>query len=277
LKKDSNRLYPKKKIILFTVAALIVLAIAAVCIILIAKDTKDVSPNTPGNETGSVESNDTTETPVNTEVVTYTEKPSGIESESSSGTEKPDEPDKSDIGEGLTIVSLDPYSGAFVEDGSDDEVTNIYSLTVKNVGEEPVQFVSIDVSVEGGTAIFEATTIPQGSTIVILEKNRMEFSSSDYDSASITRCIRFIEEPSFHSDVIGVNGSDGELLISNLTENDLDGKVAIYYKTVKDGKYFGGITYSATVDGGIPAVSTVALTARHFKIEESHLMFVIYE
>lgn len=289
---ETPKLYSTKSKVLMALCALLVVAIAVVCIVLLANDKKsdggdatDVVTETDTEtetETDDGEHYKAVDTSVLTEDVSETENTPDTSTETSpADTDKPDDngidPSKRSIGEGLYITSIEPYSGPFVEDGSDEEVTNIMAATVKNYGTEPVQLVSISVKYGEDEALFEATTIPVGTSVVILEKNKKQFVEGDFDSAEVTSCIRFIEEPSFHSDVVGVTGADGELIIENVGTEDIENKVAVYYKSVKDGKYFGGITYSATIDSGIAAGNSVIVSARHFRIKDSRLMFVIYD
>ena len=202
------------------------------------------------------------------------------ETASSSGTESEDAGAPSNgfsLGEGLYLVSLNLYSGPFVEDGSDEEVEGVLAAKIRNLGDETVQYVSVNVETEEGTAVFEGTTILPGTSVTMLEKNRMKYTGKTYSGASINKVIRFVEEPSFCSDKIEVSGSDGQIMVKNISDEDITGKVAVYYKSVTEYGYFGGITYSATINGGISAGDSVIVSARHFMINDSRLMFVKYE
>ena len=217
---------------------------------------------------------DDTTTPADTGKETVTEDTGKETSPADNGVQKRG----TDLGDGITLISIEPYSGAFVEDGSDDPVEDIISIVIKNTGDKPVQMIDIGIETDNGDAQFIATTLFPNSSVVVLEKNRMKYpGSGKFGVAKINQIGRFIEEPSFYSDKFEVRGGDGTITVKNLTSEDVTGKVVVYYKTIRDGRYFGGITYQATLDGGIPAGSTVLSAANHFRIDRSRLVFVKYE
>ena len=63
------------------------------------------------------------------------------------------EPSKLDgvaIGNDLEIVSTGRYAGLFVEDGTDETVSDVFCIRVKNTGEQDVQYAHITLSRSGG-------------------------------------------------------------------------------------------------------------------------------
>ena len=297
------------------ICAVLVIAVIAVCIFFIAKESRPDDPAdsdqaySDGIETDTAADTaaDTEEMPqykpVDTQIETGDATDNKIaDTDSDSDTEKeqtetadgaPDtdkevvtadtdkkEPEKTgtDLGDGLFLVSIEPYSGAFVEDGSDEPVENIISIVVKNAGDSAVQMVDITLGTDYGDAEFSATTLLPNTSTVILEKNRMKYPGADkFGAAKIELLGRFIEEPSFFSDKFEIKGTDGFISVKNKSGKDIPENVRVYYKTVNDGKYLGGITYQATLSGGISAGDTIILSAAHFKIDGSRLMFVKYE
>ncbi len=314
---NEPKLYPLKTKIIIAVCSALVLAAVVVGIVLIAKSNKETDGKETGSaDTGTVTEDVTPDTedqsgyrPVDTGVVT--DEPIDTDKgETGTGTpdtetapdtdvDKPDDtaqpadtgidtdtPDTAnvpadkgvEIGEGIFLTAIEPYSGPFVEDGSDEQVDNIISIVVKNTGDNAIQLLNITVATENGDAEFSATTILPNTSVVVLEKNRMAYPGADkLGAAKISQIGMFLEEPSFYSDKFEVKGTDGTISITNKGSEDVSGKVVVYYKSVKDGKYFGGITYSATLNGGVPANTTILINANHFRINDSRLMFVKYE
>ncbi len=293
--------------------ALLVIAAVVVCIIVIAKGSGDGDGADTTHDSVTAESQTDTDDaspykPVDTDIVT--DEPEGDKAPDTdvpdtnvspdTGNGAPDTtgetPDTSksvtpadtddpapanagtDLGEGLILLSVEPYSGAFVEDGSDENVEDIISIVVKNAGDSAVQMVNISLETGYGTAEFTATTLLPNTSTVVLEKNRMKYPGADrFGTAKIELLGRFIEEPSFYSDMFEVKGADGYISVTNKSGSDVTENVRVYYKTVKDGRYFGGITYQATLNGGISAGNTILLNTSHFRINDSRLVFVKYE
>ncbi|MBQ7714993.1 MAG: hypothetical protein IJT70_03885 [Clostridia bacterium] len=246
-------------------------------------DTADLSDNGAGTETADTGSAQDTDEPESTEdtqsvdTADTSESGTGVDtvdtSEPSGGK---DEPRIDDLGHSLTLVSLESYSGRFVEDGTDDEVDNIVAATVRNDGDRPCQYIVFTVTTEDGIATFEASTIPAGASVLVLEKNRTPFTTAEFTAVDTETYIEFMEIPALHSDELKVSGADGQLIVANTGDGDITDNVTLYYKNVKDGKYFGGITYAASINGGIPAGQSVMVGANHFKIDSSRLMFINY-
>ena len=47
--------------------------------------------------------------------------------------------DDTDIGDGIVVESIGRYAGMFVEDGTDETVSEVFALTVRNTSEKTVQ------------------------------------------------------------------------------------------------------------------------------------------
>lgn len=177
----------------------------------------------------------------------------------------------------LTITSIDSYSGSFVEDGSDEEVNNIISITVKNTGAQTLQYAEATLVFEDVTAEFAFSTLRPGETMVVLEKNRLEYpKKAEVKEYQTQNVVYFEEEPGFCEDKFEVSAMDGAFNIKNISGEDLSGNVAIYYKNKQDDLYFGGITYRVVIEGGIEKDGIRQVVTEHFKLEESEVMFVGY-
>lgn len=181
------------------------------------------------------------------------------------------------LDDNLSITSVESYNGLFVEDGSDEEVENILSITVKNTGTKTLQYAEATLTFGDVTAEFAFSTLRPGETMVVLEKNRLEYpEKAEVTGHQIQNVVYFDEEPGFCEDKFEVSAMDGAFNIKNISGEDLSGNIAIYYKNKQDEIYFGGITYRVVIEGGIEKDGIRQVVTEHFKLEESEVMFVDY-
>ena len=161
------------------------------------------------------------------------------------------------------------YSGAFVEDGTDEEVKNVLSLQFKNSGSKDIQYAEYVFSYGKDTVTFKLSDLPAGQSCVVLEAGRHEFEKNESLSL-ISRVVAQVDEIPFARDeVLVVDNSDNTLTIMNLTEKEIP-VVRVFYKNYdsEDSVFFGGITYTATAEK-IPAGNGVTVAPEHFKTGDS--------
>ena len=143
--------------------------------------------------------------------------------------------------EGTSLVAerLAAYDGPFIEDGTNDEVTGIAALVLRNAGAETVT--QADILLEQGSQqlAFHADTIPPGMTVLVLEANRGTYSMTACTAACATAQTR--EYPKIPLDVepCGL----GILRETNPTQSPLYG-ICLYHKQWQDppGILVGGIS-----------------------------------
>ena len=76
------------------------------------------------------------------------------------------------LGEGIELQALSGYQGPYVEDGTDDIVSDVLAITVRNDGDKTVQYAHI-ILTQGETAYeFDVTTLPVGASAQLLELSR---------------------------------------------------------------------------------------------------------
>lgn len=183
-----------------------------------------------------------------------------------------------EITSGLSLVSIGSYTGMYIEEGKDVEVKDVIAVTVYNGSENDLQYAEIYVSVGEVFAQFDITCLPSGSSVTVLEKRLKNYvNGMQFKYITSSNVAFFNGKMPLHSDTIFVTCIDGYLNITNMSDTAIDSDVIVYYKKYKDGRYFGGITYTVTVKGGISAKSSVMMAAPHFDPDESKVMFVIYD
>lgn len=176
---------------------------------------------------------------------------------------------------GLQITDMGSYTGPFMEDGSDETVSNVLMIVLTNTGTEMLQYAQVQLSGPSGTAAFSVTTLPAGASVLLLEQNRMQDSQNlEFTSAAAYNVVFFPEDQTVHTDWFSFQGMEGALNVTNISGADISSDIEIYYKNLVDGRLYGGITYVARIPGGLTADETRQVMTGHFSSAESVIMFV---
>ena len=179
------------------------------------------------------------------------------------------------LSHGLVITEIGAYSGAYVEDGSDEQVSDVLMLVVANTGDAAIQYAEITLSAGEENAVFALSTLPVGEYMVVLEQNRMTYDEDTaYDQAEARNVARFSDQLSLCQDRIRIQPLDGAVNISNLSGEDIAGDVVIYYKNIADGMLMGGITYRIRLTDGMAAGEIRQIMSEHYSASGSRVMFV---
>lgn len=141
----------------------------------------------------------------------------------------------------VALWGLGDYEGEFLEENSDEPV-QCACLVLENTGVQMLEYVRIRLK----EMVFEATCIPPGEKVLVLEKNKCDFSLRPMDLA-VCEEYRYGEKSTQNSVYVSADGLR-DLIVTNLTEEPLP-SVQIRYKqySPEAGLYWGGITYTAEV------------------------------
>lgn len=179
------------------------------------------------------------------------------------------------VAEDIWILELGRYTGYYMEDGSDEIVSDVTRILVTNEGEKPVQYAKLILTGEAGDAVFELTTLLPGEPMVVLEANRKPYTDGDtYEDIRVENLAYFQYEPSLHAEQLQIQPLDGGINITNISGEDITGKIMIYFKDYAGGIYYGGITYCGTIEGGIRAGETKQVMSRNFTAEGTAVVFI---
>ena len=74
--------------------------------------------------------------------------------------------------EEIEVVSIQNIAGIFVEDGSDEVLDSVMSMTIKNNGDKMLQLAELTVHSDDADYSFKATSIPAGGEVRLMELNR---------------------------------------------------------------------------------------------------------
>ena len=194
-----------------------------------------------------------------------------ISSVNEEGVEKEENITLSDTN--LKIESVGSYSGIYIEDGSDEQVTNVAAMLITNNSDQMLQIAEITFQVnDTETASFKVTDLPAGTSTLVLEANKREYSEEDSYTYGET-ATGYMEQPSLEEDKFDLVTEGGKITLKNKTDQSYD-KVYVYYKYVQlGGAYLGGITYRTPFEN-VPANGEVESIAAHFNPESSKIMAV---
>lgn len=175
-------------------------------------------------------------------------------------------------GTGLVIDHIDSYTGVFVEDGSDENVENIFAAHITNSSDQNVEYAKINASLNGTPLSFEISDIPAGAGVTVLESSRTGYAEGTL--TYIDSQTAYTDSFSQMEDQIGtVVGEDNGITVTNLTQEDIP-CIRIFYKFASgETEYIGGITYTAKIDG-LEAGGSMTIYPSHFSAEGSRIMMV---
>ena len=189
--------------------------------------------------------------------------PSGASSANPFGTNFSDG-DFISLSNGLNITSIVNYAGSYMEDGSEEIVSGIFSVTVHNPTDRDLQLTRFTMEFQNFTAHFEATNLPAGGTAILLEKDRLNYTEVPLLSVQVENTAFFTENMTLQQDVVEISGLPGAINVKNISQSDISGTVYIYYKHRSGDTYYGGITYVTKVQGGLKAGEVKQIIASHF-------------
>ena len=171
---------------------------------------------------------------------------------------------------------LASYDGPFVEDGSDDEVTGISALVLRNCGERTVTDALVTLQQEALTMTFQAQTIPPGGTVLVLERDRQPYTSTKFalcsGQATVEEAILLAA-----TDLCITVSQMNWITVTNMSNRYMS-NVRLEHKGWLDepGICVGGIVYVTSI-GDLAPGKTVSVYADHFADEYSRIIRVTCE
>ncbi len=150
------------------------------------------------------------------------------------------------MGDGeLVAESLQAYDGLYLEDGSNDKVTGVAALMVRNAGDRDISSAMVTVEQAGQRLHFFVTWLPAGGRVLVLEYGRAAFGTGP-----ITECsVAGVRWESFYAEGLLFRESEhGQLLVTN-DKGRSARNIRLRYKLYVIGEdyYLGGITFCTYV------------------------------
>ena len=190
-------------------------------------------------------------------------------------TTAPTELRSMELGDGIVIEELLPYSGIFREDRTDEEVRDVLAIRVSNRGATYIQTMNIILSDGAEEAVFSLSTLFPGDTVIVPELGRMNYGDAPAFTAARSENVAvFPEAPDLCADKLEIQCLSGVMNITNISGEDIPEDIFIYYKNYEDGIYTAGITYRVRLSGGLKAGEIRQGSAAHFDPDTSRVVFV---
>ena len=184
---------------------------------------------------------------------------------------------ESSLGNGIYIVSSEPYTGPFWEDGSDTAVEDIWSLKIVNSSDEDIEYLKIHAATAEAEGNFEVTVLPAGGELIVLESSAAAYPQDAEDARYDAENLAFFqEERSILPEQLTLYGQDNWIKAENISGEDIAGDICVYYKNLEDGIFQGGITYRAVFPGGMAAGEAEEQEVLHYMKDTSQIMYVTY-
>lgn len=176
-------------------------------------------------------------------------------------------------GTDLVVEQISPYSGYFIEDGSDEDVSNIAAIVLTNNGGD-LDFVGIGIAQGSRSLAFSASQIPAGSSVIIQEQNRAAYADGDFYSCTATTT----ESSGFDlmADSVRIeDNKDDTFTIANITDETIP-EVTVYFKNYlpDENVYVGGVTYHVTLTDIEPETGVV-VTSSHYATGYSDIVEIV--
>lgn len=174
----------------------------------------------------------------------------------------------------LYCLEFSRYSGAFVEDGTNTQVSGVAAALIENRSREFLDLATVTYDVGGRTAKFVVTGLSPGAKAWVLESNRMVVGT-DAEFRFLECTSTFRQDAVTSTDMLTLSTKVNTLSIRNNSGQTLK-NVCVYYKSVNDdGAYLGGITYMVAFDTLKPS-ETAEKAAAHFS-ERSQVVRYSYQ
>lgn len=181
------------------------------------------------------------------------------------------------LGNGIYIVSSEPYTGPFWEDGSDTAVEDIWSLKIVNSSDEDIEYLKIHAATAEAEGNFEVTVLPAGGELIVLESSAAAYPQDAENAQYNAENLAFFqEERSILPEQLALYGQDNWIKAENISGEDITGNIYVYYKNLEDGVFRGGITYRAVFPEGIAAGEAEEQEVLHYMKDNSQVMYVTY-
>ena len=180
-----------------------------------------------------------------------------------------------ELDNGIVITKIGSYTGPYMEDASDEEVSNVMMILVRNNAEKALQYTEITLSGKAGNALFKISTLNPGESAVVLESGKKVYSENDkYTEASAQYTVFFEEKLSVHEDKLKIQPLNGGFNITNISNEDIAGEIMVYFKDVKNDMLMGGITYRGHIKGGLKKDELRQIMSNNFTETNTKVMFV---
>lgn len=241
---------------------LIVLLLVAVGLagLWIAAKDKEPAPVIPNETTQPAETEQLTEAPTETKPAQTTEPEDAFQ--------------PINLGYGVSLEQVRSYTGTYMEDGSDQLVSDVMMIRIHNSGEKDIQLMNIEVGYTDVTYHFVVTNLPAGASAVLLELDRSPMPQGNPLSAVASNVVVFSENMQADTGVYEISGMDGMLNVKNISGAEITGDIYVYYKYKIQDVYYGGITFRVKIEGGLDADEIRQVMTSHYNPDNCEVILI---
>lgn len=174
-------------------------------------------------------------------------------------------------GHGLTIERIAPYTGMYVEDGTNVQVENVAMLLVKNTGTKPVEYTQVCIQYGEENLLFDISALPVGERIVVQEKFCKKIP--DKDATYATALVIYRDDMvTTNENISVVDNGDNTLTITNLS-GEMIPSLRVFYKyyMADEAVFVGGIAFTVRLTR-LPAGASVTIQPTHYNSTTSRVV-----
>lgn len=148
------------------------------------------------------------------------------------------------------------------------------AVVLRNISNYDIRYAVLKVLEDDKELSFTVTTAFKDSVTIAFEDSGAVYSpSKSYSYWSISERIDFDSAISMHSDKLKITTSDNLLEIENISKKNIDSDIYVYYKSTRNGCFYGGETYRVKFSA-LKSGETSQTIANHFYKDSSVIVFV---
>lgn len=175
---------------------------------------------------------------------------------------------------GLVVEKIAPYTGMFVEDGSNVNVKNVAMLLVHNNSNLPIEYTQICVEYGQEKLLFDISALPAGERLVVQEKNGNSILDNEATWLSATVVQRAEMEMSEGKVQITDNGNN-TLTVTNLTDETIP-TIRVFYKYYMENEdiFVGGIAFTVRLTR-LGAGASITIQPSHYTSQTCRVVMAL--
>lgn len=162
----------------------------------------------------------------------------------------------------ITVLSLKPCDGLFVEKGKSDRVKSAATIVVQNNADQMLEYGLFVFRVNDiERAEFAVSALPAGEKCLVMETTARPMKSEDKYSLLNEESVFTYCDAETKPDKVSVDIKGSEFFITN--NSGKASNVTVVYKYFRDGMYYGGIAFRGKFEN-IGSGETVNKTSKRF-------------
>ncbi len=136
----------------------------------------------------------------------------------------------------LKIIEIDEYYGRL-------------AVVAENVSDDDVEYALLTVKTKNDTLTFNVSALLSGTKAVLLCNESVGCDPyEEYTAWQTDNKVNFENPPVMNDDIIEVQVTDGSISVKNISDEDIESDIYVYYKDKKDDVVNGSVTYKIRVD-----------------------------